>query len=200
MSQPVSLGYGKINFDNMSATLTAFVIEPGFVRNFPSKKFSRRGRAQSFPCSQYPDINGTLMLDTLEIPDGVVICLQASQRRNAIAMRDGAVFIRIREQGPMLVVNASIPIHRESLIGTSHLVFQGRGDLMSLDDLAESGSTPTNGWIQGFMDSEEIIQCFDIRELDSEQAPAPKLERIVNMSGNTVTLQSAIPSRRIRVR
>ena len=100
----------------------------------------------------------------------------------------------------MLAINAAIPVNRASNVGTSHLVFQGRGDLMSLDELEEAGSVPTKGWIEGFMEPDEIAQCFDIREMDGEQAPKPKLERITNLSGEEVTLQSAQPSRRIRVR
>jgi hypothetical protein len=200
MGQPISIGYGKITFETASASFVCFVIEPGFVRDFPAKKFQRRGRAQAFPATQHTEINGTLMLDTLEMPDGVILAFQASHRSRGVSMRDGTIFIRVREQGAMLAVNAMLPIHRDSLVGTRHLVFQGRGDLIGLDELAEAGRAPNKGYIEGFLASEEIIQCFDIRELDAERAPRPKLETVVTMSGKEVMLQSAIPARRIRVR
>ena len=200
MIQAVSIGYGKVTFDSSSVSLVCFAVEPTFARDFPAKKYPQRGRVQTFPASQYPDVNGTLMLNTLEVPDGAILCLQSSHRSNGISMRDGAVFLRVREQGPLLVINSNLPVNRASLLTSTHVMFQGRADLLSLDELADEGILPNKGWIEGFMEPDEISQCFDIEQLDSEKSAPPKVEVLTGMSGEKVALKTSQPTRRIRVR
>lgn len=201
MLQSISIGFGKINFDNSSASLSAYVVEPPFVRNFPSKVYNRQGKLQVFPVSQHPEINGTLHIDTLQIPqDGAILLFQNSHRMRGSPIRDGAVWIRLREQGPALTVAAKLMPHRESMVGESFLVFQGRGDLIGLEDAAESGIVPSRSWVDGFMIAEEIAEQFDIHELSPERSAKPRLERIKTMSGNEVTLKVSAPGRRIRVK
>lgn len=199
--QSISIGFGKTSFSRSSVSLSAHAVEAPFARQFPSKVYSRRGKLQSFPASQYPDINGTMYLDTLEIPnDGGIIMLQNSHRMRGSPIRDGAVWLRLREQGPALTVTAILMPSHESLLGERFLCFQGRADLISLEDAAESGIQPGPSWVDGFMQEDEIAACFEIHELSPELSPKPKLERVRTMSGGEVTLTVSQPGRRIRVK
>lgn len=200
MSQSISLGYGKANFDTNSVTIATFAVSSGFARTFPNRVFGVKGRVQPFPASHYPEINGTLMLATFDVPDGNIIAVQASHRVRGMSMRDGTVFIRAREQGAMYAITAVLPTHRDSLVGTGHLVFQGRGDLVGLYELDEMGMSPNQGYVDGFLDPHELAECFDIRQLDDPISSAPKVEHAINMSGEAVTFTSSVPRRRIRVR
>lgn len=200
--QAVSLGYGKVNFEHQSASFAAFSITEPWLRVFPSKMAGsqRRGRLQSFPATQHPDINGTLFLDTVEAPEGSVLLMQGQYRSHALPLRDAGVFIRLREQGPMLTVSANLPQGRDSLLGSSFLLFQGRGDLLGIEELAEYKIVPPRSWVEAFMQGDEIEASFQIHELQAEIAPRPKTEVVTNLSGKQVAITSAAPSRRVKVR
>lgn len=201
--QAVSIGYGKISFSDASASLSAFLIEPPFVRRLPSSDgtgFTVRGKIQMFPATNFPDVNGKLFSSTLDAPDGATLLLQCQRRFNAVPIRDGGVFLRLRSTGPMYTVSADLPPARDSLLGNSFLVFQGRGDLIDVEELEGEGFEFTKNWKNAFLDPEEVAQCFDIRELAPQVEDRPRLEKVTNLSGETVSIRVSKPGRRIRVR
>jgi hypothetical protein len=200
VSEVVSLGYGKVNFADASASLAAFVIEPAFARAFPSNSLTRRGKPQVFPATDYEDVGGKLMIDTLEAVEGKLILLQNQQRTRGMSTRDGALFLRLRATGPAYAISAKVPVHRESKIGDTFLVFQGRGDLMSLEEVQDMGIAPTRAWVDGFLQPDEIEQCYDIRELQAEIVARPRQEVVTSLSGKEVLVTANAPGRRIKVR
>ena len=202
-TQVISIGYGKVNFDNSSASLACFHVEPEFVRTLPSKPDSgmtQRGKVQMFPVTDYPEINGKLFTDTLNAPDGKILLLQSNHRLQGTPLKDGALFIRTRTEGAMYTVTAAIPSYRGCLVGDSFLVFQGRGDFLTVDELEDEGFVFTKSWKEAFLDTAEIERCFEIRELAPEIRDRPKVESVTNLSGETVAVTAARPARRIRVR
>lgn len=201
MTQAITYGYGRANFTNNSCTLSAFHVEPEFSRQYPAKHFKARAKPQVFPTSSHPQISGYLMLLTLDIPDGAILMLQAQHRANAMPAFDGAVFLKLRESGPNYAISAAIPAFRDSKInGNSFVVFQGRADIVGLDELEEMGIKPTRSWAEAFMNAEELEKCYDIRELSGELAPKPKIEVATSLSGKQVTLNVAQAARRVKVR
>lgn len=200
MEQNICIGYGKANFDTSSVVLATFVVAPEFYRAFPSTKMPQRGRFQRFPVTQYEDVGGVLMLNTLGAENGAVLLMQSQHRFRGASSKDGAVFIQIRDTGPNYTVTAKLPTNRESLVGESFVMFQGRGDLLSLEELAELNIVPTKSWVDGFLNPEEVEQCFDIRELQPELSVKPRFEKVLTLSGKEVILTAQAPTRRVRVR
>lgn len=198
--QTISIGYGKVNFDNMSANIAVFVVEPAFARTFPSTAMGRKGKMQMFPATQQGDIAGKMLMDTLECPDGKTLLITSQHRFRGSPQKDGAVFLSTRSTGPMLTVTASLPVHRSSVLGDSFLVFQGRGDLMGAEAIEKRGILPTHAWTDAFLDPEEVDQCFTIHELQAEIAPRPRVETVVAMSGKVIEIPGDTRRRQIKVR
>ncbi len=198
--QLISIGFGKETFSTSSASLSAFVVGENFERTLPSKKFKRQGNCQRFPASTHPEINGYLYLDSVaNVPDGTIILLQASHRYRATPIRDGAIFIAIRSTGPMLTVNATLPSAVESTITGGFLVFQGRGDILTEDDFGTYGIKPPRSYINGFLDEEEVAECYTISEMAPALAEKPTYDSVEDRDGNVV-LTKARPKRKLSLR
>lgn len=197
--QLISIGYGKETFATNSASLSAFVVEPEFVRNLPSKVFKRQGHCQRFPASQYPEINGSFYLDSVSVPEGTVIVLQSSHRVKSSSIRDGAIFIALRNDGAMLSISANLPSDKDSLVNGSFLTFQGRGDILNLDELAMFGIVPPKNYINGFLDPEQVEECYTITVMAPAQSSKPVFEKLKDREGNVV-LAKQRPGRKISLR
>lgn len=198
--QLISVGFGKETFTTASASLSAFVVEAPFERTLPSKKYKRQGQCQRFPASQYPEVNGYLYLDSVaQVPDGTVIVLQASHRYRATPLRDGAVFIALRSTGPLLSVNAKLPSAIEATISGNFLVFQGRGDILRADELAAYGIEPPKNYLRGFLDEEEVDECYTIKETAPAIEARPVFEVQQDADGETVLVRQR-PKRKLSLR
>jgi hypothetical protein len=95
----------------------------------------------------------------------------------------------------MLSVHAALPTAAEATNTGNFLVFQGRADRLSLQDVEDAGvETPTH-WVRAFMNEEEVEEGFSVAVLSPETAARPRLEA-VQVGGETVTVE-ARRSRRI---
>lgn len=198
--QLISIGFGKESFKSTSASLAAFVVEPEFIRTLPSKKFKRQGSCQRFPASMYPEINGYFYLDSITgVPDGTVILLQSSQRHNANPIRDGAIFISLRSTGPLLSIQASLPSAIESTLTDGCIAFQGRGDILDVEDLALYDIRPNRNYLNGYTDPEEIAECYHITVLAEETESKRILGTETTRDGEVVMVRQRAP-RKISLR
>lgn len=198
--QLISIGYGKESFATTSASLSAFVVTGDFERTLPSKKFKRQGNCQRFPASLHPEINGYLYLDSItQVPDGTIILLQSSHRFRATPIRDGAVILRMRATGPMLTVTATLPSAIESVIAGGFLAFQGRADILDLDELALYDVHPPKNYVNGFLNAEEVAECYTVATMAPESASRPSFEQIEDRYGNVV-LTPTRPGRKLSLR
>lgn len=197
--QVVQIGYGKATFPDASATLTTFTVETPWVRQFPNAKYESVGKAQAFGVTEFPQISGNLMLASMSIPDRSVLCLQLSQKAKGLPLRDGAVWLSVREKGPSITIAGNLPIHHESLLGPRFLMFQGRADILSADEVEDAGYEPLRAWIDAFMFEEEVEECFMVSELGPEIESRPRTEVVTSLSGEKVKIQGVASRRRIRI-
>lgn len=196
-----TIGYGAANFANQSTRLSGFVVEAPFARTLVSKKFPKARPTTPIPCSEHPKINGYLYLDVCDIPDGTIIQVQTQWSHRGSSLRDGAVFLRMREHGPLIVVNARLPADGSSLLPNStFMVFSGRADVLDPNELGSFGITTSRAFLSAFCDTEEVEECYDIQMVAEEVAPAPTITTEVNGDGETVVFTSTQAARRVRVR
>lgn len=199
-AQLVSVGFGKQSFSASSASFSAFVVTPEFKKELPSKAIGRQGNVQSFPASAYPEVNGSMYVDSIPgVVDGTILLLQASQKQRATPIRDGAIFIHARTTGPMLAIRARMVAARESRLDSEFLVFQGRGDILTGDDLATYGIVPYANYLRTYMDADEIAECYTIEVMGAESAPRPSIETATTRDGEVVALTPR-PGRRRTLR
>ena len=198
MTNLVTLGYGRETFASVSASVAAYSILPAFVRQHPGKSFTRQGKMQVFNASNYPEINGKFFLDSLIVPTNTVLLLQSSHTNKSVCLRNGAVFIQVRPTAPLWAIHASLP----PAIGASmesFSAFQGKGDILTLEDLDVLEIAPPKNWVNNYMDEEEVAECFTFMQIAPATEEKRKTEVVEDREGNkVVTMQR--PTRKISLR
>lgn len=199
--QSISCGYGKVTFSTSSATLAGFVVDAPFIRTLTSKKLPKVGSTVRIPVSAHPDIDGWLFQDTVAAPDGTICMVQMSFKYRGSGLRDGAIFIRTRKDGTGMLISATLPHDpRSTLSSNRHTVFAGSGDILTVEDLRQAGIEPPKNFIQAFMDTEEVGECFDIT-VTAEAKSAPPIEEVhTTPVGDQVKLRIERSPRRMRIR
>lgn len=202
MSQVISYGYGKENFTDASVSLLAFYLEAPFIRVLPSRvpAFKRSGTLQTYPSSNYPQVSGYLYLDTIIVPDGSLFLFQASHKYRGAGVRDGAFIFHARHDGPMSVVRAALPPSRESLNGTSFVVLQGRGDIISPEEAkTEFGIEMGKAIVSNWFNAEEIDECYTFSVTqDGTQRQAQ--DRVTTADGKAIAVPNPSRTRRMKFR
>jgi hypothetical protein len=200
MSTVISVGYGKENWTDQGVRIAGFHVTKPFNRGFPSKARKRRGNTQTFPASEFPEINGTLFLDTLECEEGDVIMIQTTRTWRGARAADAAVFYRVRASGPMSVCHVKLLAEIGRLNQDQFTVFQGRADRLTQKDLRVLGYDIPPGWRDAYMDDAEIEEIYDFSTLDGGQSPKPTFERVENSAGEVKVVTVERSRRRIRIK
>ena len=197
--QVVSVSFGKENFATNSASLSAFVVVAPFARTLPSKTYKRQGTCQAFPASAHPEINGTLYVDTVRIPEGTLMILQLSHKQFNSPILDGAMLLRTRATGPMLAIHASLPEAREANITGSFLMFQGRADILTPEEAAGHGLEIPRTWAAAFLQEEEVAECFTVSILAGESSRKRDMQ-VIQVGDESIVVPSRVGRRVTRRR
>lgn len=196
-AQDITIGYGKTSFGSSNSTLALLKVSAPFTTKLPN---AGKTKPNAFPASVFPDINGNLYRNTIsEVADGTVFVAQYTVRKGASPLRDGAVFIAARSTGPLILVNALLAQSRESILGDTHVMFYGRGDILRVDELSEFGISPDKRFQDRYMDMAEIDECFSIDQVAAGYAARPKVEMLTTSSGEVAAVISK-PQRVLRLR
>lgn len=200
MGQIIDLGFGKANTSNTIATFAAMKATEPFIRATAVGTGKRvKGSDHSVPFGPL-EMNGSLVSMKVEHENGAIILLQCSWKRSGSPIRDGALFIRLRAGAPLYAFHAKLPTSHENRVGESWQIFQGCGDIMTAAELKVAGLEIPRNWSSNFMDTEQIKECFVIRELRGETQARPTLTAVATSEGIKMREIPTEPSRRLRIR
>jgi hypothetical protein len=74
----------------------------------------------------------------------------------------------------MLSISATLPSAIESTITGKFLVFQGRGDILNVEELSTGGIIPPKNYISAYLDEEEVAECYTIAEMSPALEGKPR--------------------------
>src|SRR5574337_27408 len=157
----VKVSFGKTTYRNTSGSWLAAVVTHPFLRKGCSQAFKKKGTIV-FPASTAPQINGNMYQDSFDLPDGTILLLQANHRAKGANLRDGALFIRVREKGPRLLVLAKMVPAADSTLGENISMFEGCGDILSYEEIVSLGFAPPYSYERTYCNAQEIKECFEI--------------------------------------
>lgn len=195
----VALGFGKAAFPRASCTVAMLQVEAPFVRSLATKKLSRKGMQATISSGKL-SMDGAFYAGSYEVPEGTILFVQANQTRGGNRIADAVIPLRVRAKGPFISVLAHLPRDARNLIGDSICVFDGRADVLTLEELQALGIEPSPGYINGYMNPEEVEECFMVSVLQPEIEAAPTVVIVTNSSGEAVALKSTAVRRRMRIR
>lgn len=199
--QQVTLGFGKANFPVTYASFTCQRVTAPFVRDSGVSS----GRSLGFNTGQEYMVGtikerGSVYVRPVEHPQGQVLLLQAGWKRNGVSIRDGAIFLRLREGAAKWEIRFKIPLDNGNVIGADFVGFVGHADMLTAEDMGTFGFEVPRSYRQKFMSDEEVEECFTIRRLDDERAPRPNLMVVGTGKEAKVVEVAQQPRRRIIMR
>lgn len=195
-TQTVQVGYGKANLSSTLATYACMKVTAPFARVSAASSGPKVGSAMVTAVGSH-QINGVLINNQVQHPNGTVILLTASWKRGGSPIRDGALFIRLRFGAPHYNVLAKVPLGAENICGDSFVIFSGTGDIMNADELLERGIEVQRSYVSRFMDEEELGECFILNRLAPESIKRPELVTIATPDGTKLVEVSQAPTRRM---
>lgn len=201
VTQKAAMGFGKITLKTHRAMIAALKVEHPFVRvSAVDSSPKQPGSRITQPCSRHPQVNGAMVTDICIIEDGMFILLQSSWQRGSSFVRQGAVLLRARSDGPLLNVLAKLPIGPESIIGDKFSVFRGNADVISPEEARVHRIEVPGNYLRQYFVQDEIDETFEVRELAPARVRKPEVSLVATASGLVVTETVAAPARRMRIR
>lgn len=200
--QSISIGYGNANFATRSVKIMALSLDQPFNTVFASKKHKRL----SFHQTQVgrTDVEGKLFSETIEVPDNSLILIQVSNNYRGRRVADGAVILRARANAALIQLTSLIPHDAERSVLADHNFncFMGRADILSAQEATDMyGIEFRRGWIDQYMDTDEIEECFSgFKELAPEIEAAPIVEIVKTVSGSKIAITTPKLRRKVRFR
>lgn len=199
--QQIKLGFGKANFRITLATFACQRVTAPFVR----ESGVTSGRSLGFNAGHEYMVGairewGSVYNRDVEHPQGTVLLLQAAWRRSGVPIRDGAIFLRLREGAPKWEIRFKIPLDQGNVIGSDFIGFLGHADLLTHEDMGTFGFEVPRSYRQKFMSDEEVEECFTIRQAESERLPRPNLMIVGAGKDAKVVEVAQEPRRRLAIR
>lgn len=200
MANMVRVLWGSYNAAVMSGRLSCMKVDEPFKQTLAGAGgIPKQGTPSRIICGEDPDINGSLMQQILLPPDGTVLAIRFSKTTNGRPSADACLFVRVREDGHTININARIPKARGLTLPAHVQAFFGKGDILSYNGMRTLGYDIPKNYRLNYMDPEEIEECFDYTE-GEDGVPLNFRETTIVVAGEKKTVIDATPQRRIRVR
>lgn len=197
--QVIRLAYGKANFSNTYATYAAMKVTAPCQRVTAITTGKRHGNIDTLFPGRH-EMNGALRLANVEHEYGTVILLQASWKRKGAPIRDASLFMRLRMGAPLYNVRAYLPRDHENILGEDFVVFSGYADILAADELEQIGIEVGRSYVSKFMETEEVEECFNVTQLQTETVGRPQLTAIITPTGTQLREAPQQAKRRIILR
>ncbi len=195
--QIITLGFGKANFPATLATFACFRVRPPFLRDSAvTSGAQQRGQGSDYHAGAI-DVHGTLYVRPVSHANGEILLFQSSWKRRGAPIRDGAIFLRLREGAAKWAIHAKLPMEPENRHGAQFKVFEGCADLLSADELMGFGLEAPRMYRQKFMSEEEVDECYVLEELQEERAARPNLLVVKDGDKTKVVEVASKPQRRL---
>lgn len=198
-TQQVILGFGRANFPATSASYACFRVQAPFNRDTGINSGTQdRGYGKEYMAGAI-SAYGTLYERKVTHPMGTILILQVGEKRRGAPIRDGALFLRLRDGAPRWKVEGRIPTDACNMHGDRFTMFVGNADILTVDELDSFGIEANRMYREKFMSEEQIDECFILTMEAKEVKPRPNV-MVVGEGKSRRTVEVAVaPSRRLRL-
>lgn len=202
----INLSYGSQTFKGSSSKITTWAMRCSgdSMRDFPDKAlqamFGTGAYGKTPASSNGLDTHGVWYTRAYENRDGVVLCIQASTTVSGTPYNDGAIFLHLDHNAPLLKVDVSLRPNRDAVYDNI-TAFVGRGYLIKREELRKNYNIQLRtSYLSRYMDEEEVDELFTVNTI-STGADRPEFIQVRSSKGkDTVAAIRAPARRRIRLR
>lgn len=206
-AQRITIGFGKENFKTRSVRLaTRILTNKPWDLKFPTQVNASHGvtvvgKAHAYPATIFPEINGIVYTQALDVADGVIFVVTSQEYHSASLTAQGAYILRVRAEGPLLQIMAKLPTTEVGRLNPdAHPIFTGRADILDRNDLLTLGVSPRLDWYKNHTDKDELEEVFKVNVTAKARSAKPTFTKVKNQTGETVVVSETKAVRRIRVR
>lgn len=196
----VDLSYGRANYATSSTSFACMKVVAPFARASAAKAGRTVSGAGSWTMAGTNATHGGFKRERVEHNTGTIILLQGTRMSGGLPISEGAIFVRLRDTGPLYEVYGRLPTSHQNVIGDSVVIATLRGDLMTLTDLQVAGIEVPRIFRQRFMQAEEITEMLQVSMIQPELKPRPQLVAIATDTGVELQAVAQAPVRRLRFR
>lgn len=193
----VAVTIGSVNLSTSGGTLSCFKLDRPFKRD--SILSVAKGSRTSYRESTGAPRGGKFMTTAIPLEDGDVVMVQGRRTQNGLILSDAVMFFRARSTGPLTSLLFKPP-EGQHFLGRRLEAFQGRGDLLSLDQMTALGYQVPRKFVDTYLQEEEIEELFDTETIGQGSVPTPEFATVATEDGLKVVAMAREPARRIRVR
>lgn len=196
--QRVTLGFGSANFPLTYAGLTCQRVQPPFRREsgVTTGKSSGFGSGTEYLVGAVQE-RGRVWVRDVAHEQGTILLLQAAWRRSGAPVRDGAIFLRLREHAARWSIKYKLPRDRENVLGGETIAFEGNADILTYEEMAGFGLEVPRTYRDKFLSEEEVDECFVIRQLEEARAARPGLVLVGEGASAKIVEVAQTPMRRM---
>ncbi len=197
--QTIDLSYGKTSLDEDSSSYFVGKLAKPFKRESAATTGTLvRGSETSVNIGVHQH-HGVLVSRKVQHKNGAIILCQVGWKRRGMPIREGSLFVRLRAGGPLISIFAKLPQNPKNVYGPEFQMFAGYGDILTVDDLKVSGFDMPRFYQNAYMDPEQIVECFSVRQIRPETAPRPALVAVSTSKGVEYQEMAQAPARRMRL-
>jgi len=195
-----TISYGRANYSTSSTSFACLKVAAPFVRSSGATSGKLVNGTKSWQLAGPNQSYGGFSHSRVEHHAGTVLLFQGTRMSGGFPVSEGAIFLRLRDSGPLYEVYGRLPTSPQNVIGDEVTLGILRADMLTLDDLKLLGIEVPRTFRQRFLQGDEIAEMLSVSELQSETKPRPQMVAVATASGIQVQEVAAAPSRRLRFR
>lgn len=195
--------HGNQTFKNASTKVNVFVMRADGTdkRDFPNKVIQQvKGAYNAAPAALdgYKD-HGMWYNTRYESQDGIVLMVMVSSTYHGNPYANGCLMLHLREDAPLIKVDVNTT-YNANAVHTNIPAFQGKADILTLDELEGYGIVLNRNFKNNYFDEEEVEEVFSVNTL-SQGSKRPELLTVKTPEGNVRKVPVVKENgRRIRIR
>jgi hypothetical protein len=192
--------YGKHTFRNVSSSVTVYAYPGNSERTYPGKVMEKaRQGSRTAASTDGDENNGVWYQNHFEAKEGLILGIHLYSTFNGGVHTDCMLLLRLREDGPLIQVNANLSKNAMAVYDTLP-VFTGRADVITSREATKNGVLFNAYVYKTQFDAEEIEEEFEVTTI-KKGTPKPKLTRVRMTDGKVRHVEiSREPTRKVRIR
>jgi len=199
----ISICHGKYIFAQssgsiyVSAVKSGNIISSGYVR--PSTLYKERSIHSCYIPSRVngrAELGGFNIGKTLDVPDGKLLRLVNNGKRNGRDYINASIIVLVHKDAGMVDIRATLPTDRGSALGTSILVFNGNGVILTDTQINNLGYTMPESFIRRYRNKEELDEGFIIDHITKGSFDIDEVKAVKKANGVITIIAKAKPRKR----
>jgi hypothetical protein len=194
-----TVGFGTLTLSTMTVSILSQIVTAPFLRVSSLSRGNKVARSYREYLAGASSHYGKFYSQDLTHPDGTIFLITSGWKRRGTAVREGSVFLRVREDGALWQIGATLPDSQEHNLGGTFPVLRARGDILGAADLPQYGLAIPGYFAGRYLSTEEIEECFVFDQLNPQRTARPNTLLVPQAAGGVKVLEVATaPVRRLR--